>query len=334
MLMLFNCVDTGVEALRCLLRNRRSVAVLVLLFVAVMQATKAQVFLAHPKADKGEEVWFRSGFRVEHVPDSALLDISTAGYALVYVNGRVAFPETIWPYRADSPSSLIPCRLGIATRRIDIKPLLRYGRNVLAVWYAPCRLDDARLLPQIAAVLTMKNGMKSDVVVDEDSEWRCRIATSKKTVYGEDDNAEAYYPDWKREDRLYDRSWMAPEKIWTENASWSRLEDNSLVACNTVRAKANVKTDSTQVFYTPTVVTGQLKVTLRGARSGQELLINGMRYRCNGTADEQFITRFATVTTDCIEIRNISGRKFPDVQSVEIVELTPFNKNSKYGQYH
>lgn len=324
-------------------------ALLVIAFIAIVQAASAKVFLAHPMAEAGDETWYRSSFTVEHVPDSALLQISTAGYVLVYVNGRVAFPETMWPYRpligmgeglcgasgcSDSLSVNSICQQGIATRRIDIKPLLRYGRNVLAVWYAPCRLDEARQLPQIAATLTLRKGSKETVVIDEDSEWTCHTATSRRTLNGEDDDALAYDSDWKREDNRYDKTWVAPERILVKPVSWNTIEDNGLMACRTVRAKANARTDSTQLFYTPTVVTGQLKVTLRGTSKGQLLLINGMRYRCNGTTDEQFITRFATVTTDCIEIKNTSGRKFPDVQNVEILALKPIYNNSNYEQYH
>lgn len=274
-------------------------------------------FICHPTAEKGEEVWFHSILSVGKLPEKASLSISTTGFVLVYVNSRIAYTASLWPYRHDNMQ-------GIATKEIDITGLLHYGRNVISVWYAPC-CSPFYGLPdhdwQISPCITMVTDGKEQRYCYSKTDWLCSIAPGKITEIGEDYNAPAYQQDWK--EFIYG---LTPTWIGAENSSaivpiLNNIPDISLHACKTHEPISTYESKDTVRCYFPQKQRGQLRLTLRGAKKGQIISVNGMRYHCLGTLDEQFFTRFATVETDVIEITRITGNRIPDIVSTEIIEL-------------
>lgn len=355
-----------------------------LILILSLQALQAKVFMHHPGAKEGDEVWFRSTFVVNALPDSVILHLSTSGYALAYVNGRIAFPETIWPYRPLSGTIkhdyrrqlLRQYKQGVATRDIDVTHLLRRGRNVIAVWYAPCinvkamleaekamqeaekagrdtdkadaKAEKANALPdsicgsssyeikplkgssmQISASLTAFKDNKKETLVREDAGWLCHIASGRMTLEGEEFDATKYLDEWKTLYCHIDPSWVAAERTWMEEMEWNTLDDIGLSAFRTTRAKINRKALSRHTYYIPSEATGLLRITLRDTSKGQRIIVNGMEYRCFGTNDEQIYTRFATLTTDCITIESGDGKPFPDIQTVEFIELRQTTEKEK-----
>lgn len=316
---------------------------LLLLFIltTAVGSTWGKVFLHHPEAHGGQEIWFRNIFMLNERPDSAVLTLSTSGYAMAYINERVADTQTIWPYRAlertinrgDSLPELHQFQQGIATKSIDVTHLVGSGRNILAIWYAPCinvaemalaEENDSIDTPsasryQLLPKLTIWRNNRSYTVVCEDSEWYCHHATAAMTTSGEDFDAEKYNPEWKQLVITNQQEWMNPGKSWIEPTEWYTVDGAAAMAYTTVNARSNWKTDKSETFYIPRPMQGQLRITLRGTNKGQLLRINGMNYRCNGTTDEQMFTRFATVITDSITIENVNGKKFPAIQSVEMI---------------
>lgn len=334
-----------------------------LILILSLQVHQAKVFMHHPGAKEGDEVWFRSTFQVNELPDSVILHLSTSGYALAYVNGRIAFPETIWPYRPlletikqdYSRQFLRQYKQGVATRDIDVTHLLRRGRNVIAVWYAPCinvkammeaekanTLSDSicntpshEIKPlkgssmQISASLTAFKDNKKETLVREDAGWLCHIASGRMTLSGEEFDATKYLDEWKTLYCHINPSWVAAERTWMEEMQWNTLDDIGLSAFRTTKAKINRKTLSRHTYYISSEATGLLRITLRDTSKGQRIIVNGMEFRCFGTNDEQIYTRFATVTTDCITIESGDGKPFPDIQTVEFIELRQTTEKEK-----
>lgn len=322
----------------------------ILLFIASL-AAHGKVFINHPAAKEGDEVWFRCSFELDELPDSASLSLTTSGYVMAYVNGRIAFPEIIWPYRplmsiTERGDSLPPLRQyarGMATRNIEIRPLLQRGSNVVALWFAPCvdakalaerecweatpdtlkgsMPHPASIIHQVSPSLTMKYGKRSNVIADPEASWLCHIASARMTTYGEENVPSKYIDNWKSNDFNFNATWIAAEKSWTEMTRWNTLAGNDLCSARIIEARRNQTTDSKQIFYIPYETSGLLRVTLRSTKKNQLLTVNGMKYICAGYEDEQFFTRFATIVTDSITIENKSKRAFPDIQRVEMIEL-------------
>ena len=299
----------------------------------VMNA-KDRYFICHPTAEKGEEVWFHSILPINKLPDSASISISTTGFVLVYVNGRNATTATLWPYRPNNSP-------GIASQDIDITTLLSYGRNVISIWYAPClqplsqtsgsignaftassqgyHIGDC----QISVCITTVTEGKEQRFCNTERDWLCSIAAGKMTRKGEDYDAMAYQQDWKSFIYAVTPLWIGAEKSMLSHPILNDIPDIPLRARKIFEPISVYESNDTTRCYFPLGAEGQIRLTIRGARKGQEIDVNGMRYRCIGKMDEQFFTRFTTVKTDSIIITSRDGTKLPELADAEIIMLKP-----------
>ena len=314
----------------------------------VMNA-KDRYFICHPTAEKGEEVWFHSILPINKLPDSASISISTTGFVLVYVNGRNATTATLWPYRPNNSP-------GIASQDIDITTLLSYGRNVISIWYAPClqplsqtsgsignafathsditsdRGSNAFTTQyqgsqtgdcQISVCITTVTEGKEQRFCNTERDWLCSIAAGKMTRKGEDYDAMAYQQDWKSFIYAVTPLWIGAEKSMLSHPILNDIPDIPLRARKIFEPISVYESNDTTRCYFPLGAEGQIRLTIRGARKGQEIDVNGMRYRCIGKMDEQFFTRFTTVKTDSIIITSRDGTKLPELADAEIIMLKP-----------
>ena len=314
----------------------------------VMNA-KDRYFICHPTAEKGEEVWFHSILPINKLPDSASISISTTGFVLVYVNGRNATTATLWPYRPNNSP-------GIASQDIDITTLLSYGRNVISIWYAPClqplsqtsgsignaftthsdsisdRENNAFATSsqgyhigdcQISVCITTVTEGKEQRFCNTERDWLCSIAAGKMTRKGEDYDAMAYQQDWKSFIYAVTPLWIGAEKSMLSHPILNDIPDIPLRARKIFEPISVYESNDTTRCYFPLGAEGQIRLTIRGARKGQEIDVNGMRYRCIGKMDEQFFTRFTTVKTDSIIITSRDGTKLPELADAEIIMLKP-----------
>ena len=299
----------------------------------VMNA-KDRYFICHPTAEKGEEVWFHSILPINKLPDSASISISTTGFVLVYVNGRNATTATLWPYRPNNSP-------GIASQDIDITTLLSYGRNIISIWYAPCpqplsqtpgsivnaftassqgyHIGDC----QISVCITTVTEGKEQRFCNTERDWLCSIAAGKMTRKGEDYDAMAYQQDWKSFIYAVTPLWIGAEKSMLSHPILNDIPDIPLRARKIFEPISVYESNDTTRCYFPLGAEGQIRLTIRGARKGQEIDVNGMRYRCIGKMDEQFFTRFTTVKTDSIIITSRDGTKLPELADAEIIMLKP-----------
>ena len=314
----------------------------------VMNA-KDRYFICHPTAEKGEEVWFHSILPINKLPDSASISISTTGFVLVYVNGRNATTATLWPYRPNNSP-------GIASQDIDITTLLSYGRNVISIWYAPCLQPLSQTSDsignafathsdsisdiennafatqyqgyqtgdcQISVCITTVTEGKEQRFCNTERDWLCSIAAGKMTRKGEDYDAMAYQQDWKSFIYAVTPLWIGAEKSMLSHPILNDIPDIPLRARKIFEPISVYESNDTTRCYFPLGAEGQIRLTIRGARKGQEIDVNGMRYRCIGKMDEQFFTRFTTVKTDSIIITSRDGTKLPELADAEIIMLKP-----------
>lgn len=308
--------------------------ILLLTVYAGITNAKDRYFICHPTAEEGEEVWFHSILPLQQLPDSAYISISTTGFALVYVNGRNATTASLWPYRPNNMQ-------GVASQDIDITCLLSYGRNVISIWYAPC-LQPFRPSSgfigntlaassqgyhiggcQISVSITTVTEGKKQCFCNTEKDWLCSIAAGKITQKGEDYDAMAYQQDWKSFIYAVTPLWIGAEKAKLSHPVLNDIPDIPLRARKIFEPISVYESEDTIRCYFPLESEGQIRLTFRGAKEGQEIDINGMRYRCIGKMDEQFFTRFTTVKTDSIIITSRDGTKLPELADAEIIELKP-----------
>lgn len=143
------------------------------------------------------------------------------------------------------------------------------------------------------------------------------------TRKGEDYDAMAYQQDWKSFIYAVTPLWIGAEKSMLSHPILNDIPDIPLRARKIFEPISVYESNDTTRCYFPLESEGQIRLTFRGARKGQEIDVNGMRYRCIGKMDEQFFTRFTTVKTDSIIITSRDGTKLPELAEAEIIELKP-----------
>lgn len=143
------------------------------------------------------------------------------------------------------------------------------------------------------------------------------------TRKGEDYDAMAYQQDWKSFIYAVTPLWIGAEKSMLSHPILNDIPDIPLRARKIFEPISVYESEDTIRCYFPLESEGQIRLTFRGAKEGQEIDVNGMRYRCIGKMDEQFFTRFTTVKTDSIIITSRDGTKLPELADAEIIELKP-----------
>ena len=270
------------------MHSKRYILFLTIVLVVLSSArTWAGTYLFHPSAFPQEQVWFQCPFQSNNESsDRIYLRLSTTGYVLPYINGRIAIKASIWPSRPMN-------REGVAENVIDITRLVKSGNNVIALWYAP--IVGQKQVPRgmVSAEIYVQHKRKTEVLYTYNNTWKT------KQDFGID--------------------WI-PAMVVEPATNYPIIPNKALRPYKTVVPKTQVITDSIATYYLPETVSGQLRITLRGVRKGDVLRINGMKYKCRGGNDEQFFTRFSTITANRIEISG-EGKRMPSSTNIELIQL-------------
>lgn len=176
---------------------------------------------------------------------------------------------------------------------------------------------------QISVCITTVTEGKEQRFCNTERDWLCSIAAGKMTRKGEDYDAMAYQQDWKSFIYAVTPLWIGAEKSMLSHPILNDIPDIPLRARKIFEPISVYESNDTIRCYFPLESEGQIRLTFRGAKEGQEIDVNGMRYRCIGKMDEQFFTRFTTVKTDSIIITSRDGTKLPELADAEIIELKP-----------
>lgn len=295
--------------------NKRFIMFLSLVLVMISSArTWAGTYLFHPSAFPHEQVWFQCPFENSDTSNKIYLRLSTTGYILPYINGRIATKASIWPSRPLN-------REGIAEDWIDVTRLVKNGNNVIALWYAPIAGSPRVPNGMVSAEIIVRQKGREKVICNNNSKWMCHLAPAYTRFNGEDfDATYAYNANWQtRKDFGID--WI-PAKVVTPSSNYPIIANKSLKPYRTVIPVKQEINDTIATFFLPETVSGQLRITLRGTRKGDILGINGMKYKCRGGTDEQFFTRFSTITANRIIITPGASRKLPTSMNIEMIQLT------------
>ncbi len=283
-------------------------------------------------ADSLSDIWFRHTYITQRRPISATLSVTARGKYRVYVNESNVTP----PLPTDN------CHHPV-TIDIDVSGYLRSDSNTVAILYHPVAPHDH----QIAVCYYGVGRDGRPFGHNADGGWLCRPVDE-----GSGD----------RIDRGYTQT--VSTACWTPVSLPGRLEMDGTKAASELRtADSALRRVSTEMGVWPlatllpvrvnrvTRVTaprysertpegiayefvtgfyGFVRLTLRGAKKGETIIIGGRKYICNGETDEQITTAFEPTYHRRVIVSGDSAFDASQVQRVDGVSLMTSTSYNAY----
>lgn len=283
-------------------------------------------------ADSLSDIWFRHTYLTQRRPISATLSVTARGKYRVYVNESNVTP----PLPTDN------CHHPV-TIDIDVSGYLRSDSNTVAILYHPVGPHDH----QIAVCYYGVGRDGRPFGHNADGGWLCRPVDE-----GSGD----------RIDRGYTQT--VSTACWTPVSLPGRLEMDGTKAASELRtADSALRRVSTEMGVWPlatllpvrvnrvTRVTaprysertpegiayefvtgfyGFVRLTLRGAKKGETIIIGGRKYTCNGETDEQITTAFEPTYHRRVIVSGDSAFDASQVQRVDGVSLMTTTSYNAY----
>lgn len=283
-------------------------------------------------ADSLSDIWFRHTYLTQRRPISATLSVTARGRYRVYVNESNVTP----PLPTDN------CHHPV-TIDIDVSGYLRSDSNTVAILYHPVGPHDH----QIAVCYY---GVRRDgrpFGHNADGGWLCRPVDE-----GSGDGIDRGYTQ-----TVSTACWTpvsAPGRLeidGTKAASELRTADSALRRVSTemgvwplatlLPVRVNRVTRVTAPRYserTPEGIAyefvtgfyGFVRLTLRGAKKGETIIIGGRKYTCNGETDEQITTAFEPTYHRRVIVSGDSAFDASQVQRVDGVSLMTTTSYNAY----
>ena len=295
-------------------------------------------------ADSLSDIWFRHTYLTQRRPISATLSVTARGRYRVYVNESNVTP----PLPTDN------CHHPV-TIDIDVSGYLRSDSNTVAILYHPVGPHDH----QIAVCYYGVGRDGRPLGHNADGGWLCRPVDE-----GSGDGIDRGYTQtvstacWTpvsapgRLEMEGTKAGSEPRRVeieGTKAASELRTADSALRRVSTdmgvwplatlLPVRVNRVTRVTEPRYserTPEGIAyefvtgfyGFVRLTLRGAKKGETIIIGGRKYICNGETDEQITTAFeptyhrrVIVSGDCA----FDASQVQRVDGVSLMTTTSYN---------
>lgn len=295
-------------------------------------------------ADSLSDIWFRHTYLTQRRPISATLSVTAHGRYRVYVNESNVTP----PLPTDN------CHHPV-TIDIDVSGYLRSDSNTVAILYHPVGPHDH----QIAVCYYGVGRDGRPFGHNADGGWLCRPVDE-----GSDDGIDRGYTQtvstacWtpvsapgrlemegtkaaselrtadsalRRDDSALRRDDSALRKVSTEMGVWPLATLLPVRVNRVTRVTAPRYSERTPEGIAYEFVTGFygfVRLTLRGAKKGETIIIGGRKYICNGETDEQITTAFeptyhrrVIVSGDCA----FDASQVQRVDGVSLMTTTSYN---------
>lgn len=283
-------------------------------------------------ADSLSDIWFRHTYLTQRRPISATLSVTARGRYGVYVNESNVTP----PLPTDN------CHHPV-TIDIDVSGYLRSDSNTVAILYHPVGPHDH----QIAVCYYGVGRDGRPFGHNADGGWLCRPVDE-----GSGDGIDRGYTQ-----TVSTACWtpaLAPERLEIEEAkaaSEIRTAASALRRVSTemgvwplatmLPVRVNRMTRVTEPRYserTPEGIAyefvtgfyGFVRLTLRGAKKGETIIIGGRKYTCNGETDEQITTAFEPTYHRRVIV---SGDRAFDASQVQRVDGVSLMTTTSYNAY-
>lgn len=283
-------------------------------------------WISHPFPDDSAEVLFRHTYVTRHRPKQAFITFASMGSCKVYINERNISREIF--YKNETPR-------GITLHTYDITRYLRPDSNTIAVWYAPCPQAQAYSQDAASKQLSLDYyGTKHDgstFYQQADESWCCSLLEGNWTAQDSTGSTIEVF-----DNRQYDDNWKASNYVFTEAEKPVRRllkeEKDTYTTIPTFPAKGNrlrlvlspiaENEDSLGLHYDfCRFFRGSARITLREAKRGEKLEINGLVYICSGKMDEQAFRRLSTSQQRAITIKGDRHFRKSQIQKIEGLEI-------------
>lgn len=288
-------------------------------------AVHSQSFCSHwisaQQVDSTSEIWFRQQIRLQELPAFASATIATTGKVDVYINERNV-STAIW----------IPDRTGNDDRPVsvnmEVTRFLQPGVNTIAIWYSPSfpHINGRQIAFSLCG--RMKNGEKRAFCSDDG--WLTRRANaSLANDGGERYDANAYTLKWNSDDVDWGLWQPARDTNTPAIASRYHLTGYPAVKRDMTYTPRYFDLAGDSVYYQfDKAFKGQLRITLRNARRGQKIYVDGLEYTCSGDMDEQAYRKFTVADYRRVLIHGDRNFRNEQIQSVEGLEIVPYFHDS------
>ncbi len=288
-------------------------------------AIHSQSFCSHwisaQQVDSTSEIWFRQQIRLQELPAFASATIATTGKVDVYINERNV-STAIW----------IPDRTGNDDRPVsvnmEVTRFLQPGVNTIAIWYSPSfpHINGRQIAFSLCG--RMKNGEKRAFCSDDG--WLTRRANaSLANDGGERYDANAYTLKWNSDDVDWGLWQPARDTNTPAIASRYHLTGYPAVKRDMTYTPRYFDLAGDSVYYQfDKAFKGQLRITLRNARRGQKIYVDGLEYTCSGDMDEQAYRKFTVADYRRVLIHGDRNFRNEQIQSVEGLEIVPYFHDS------
>lgn len=297
-------------------------------------------------ADSLSDIWFRHTYLTQRRPISATLSVTARGRYRVYINESNVTP----PLPTDN------CHHPV-TIDIDVSGYLRSDSNTVAILYHPVGPHDH----QIAVCYYGVGRDGRPFGHNADGGWLCRPVDE-----GSGDGIDRGYTQtvstacWTpvsapgRLEMEGTKAGSEPRRVeieGTKAASELRTADSALRKVSTdmgvwplatlLPVRVNRVTRVTEPRYserTPEGIAyefvtgfyGFVRLTLRGAKKGETIIIGGRKYICNGETDEQITTAFEPTYHRRVIVSGDSAFDASQVQRVDGVSLMTTTSYNAY----
>lgn len=273
-------------------------------------------WISYPLPNDSSEVLFRRTYTMTRQPQEAQITFFSCGKVKVFVNERNITNDITFG-NLDTTH--------IVAHTYDITRLLYSHYNTIAVWYAPAK--GAPISKQLSLEFYGKDFLGNPFYHKADGSWSCQIlkgSYTKGTM--ETFDGQNYHYNWKASD-FNKAKWLHPLGAFQHTKPLSLTESLSIwpknindKLCHILKPIYSYK-DSLGIEYVfDREFKGTIRLTLREAKKGETLLIDGFTYICNGELDEQAFRRFTTAKQRTITIRGDQHFKTSQITHVEALE--------------
>lgn len=290
-------------------------------------------------ADSLSDIWFRHTYLTQRRPISATLSVTARGRYRVYVNESNVTP----PLPTDN------CHHPV-TIDIDVSGYLRSDSNTVAILYHPVGPHDH----QIAVCYYGVGRDGRPFGHNADGGWLCRpvdegsgdgidrgytqtVSTACWTPVSVPGRLEIEGTKAASEPRRVEiegrTADSALRRVSTEMGVWPLATLLPLRVNRVTRVTAPRYSERTPEGIAYEFVTGFygfVRLTLRGAKKGETVIIGGRKYTCNGETDEQITTAFEPTYHRRVIVSGDSAFDASQVQRVDGVSLMTTTSYNAY----
>lgn len=290
-------------------------------------------------ADSLSDIWFRHTYLTQRRPISATLSVTARGRYRVYVNESNVTP----PLPTDN------CHHPV-TIDIDVSGYLRSDSNTVAILYHPVGPHDH----QIAVCYYGVGRDGRPFGHNADGGWLCRpvdegsgdgidrgytqtVSTACWTPVSVPGRLEIGVTNAASTPRRVEidgtKADSAQRRVSTEMGVWP-LATLLPVRVNRVtrvtEPRYSERTPEGIAYEFVTGFYGFVRLTLRGAKKGETIIIGGRKYTCNGETDEQITTAFEPTYHRRVIVSGDSAFDASQVQRVDGVSLMTSTSYNAY----